>query len=386
MESTNKELSFDAIRPFRDDEVPRAMDRLLNQPSFHTAMRYVFPDTSTSALISKLKTIKSVDQFQEEIIANAVNAIIRSTTNGVRTSGLEHLNPKTPYLFISNHRDIVLDSAVLNYMLLIEEFPTTRIAIGSNLLQMPWIEDLAKLNKNFIVHRDVHAKQAYEYSLRLSAFIRHSIEVEKVSVWIAQKEGRTKNGADRTQAGLLKMFAMGEENDIVQAYASLNIVPVSIAYEIEPCGGLKAKELFTKAREGKYMKEAGEDLLSMKNGIARPKGRVKYVFDKPLTYEEIEPSFQQGSRNECLKHLAEVLDQRIIKNYRLYPYNYLAYDLLNGNNDMQSHYKKADIDAFKLILKDELNPLTEDQKDTEPYLIQIYANPINRKIELNLPI
>jgi hypothetical protein len=349
-------------------------------------MRYVFPDTSTNSLIAKLKSIKSVDQFQEEVIANAVNAIIRSTTNGVRTSGLENLNPKTPYLFISNHRDIVLDSAVLNYMLLIEEFPTTRIAIGSNLLQRPWIEDLAKLNKNFIVHRDVHAKQAYEFSLRLSLFIRHSIEVEKVSVWIAQKEGRTKNGADRTQAGLLKMFTLSNDTDSVKAFTRLNLTPVSISYEIEPCGGLKARELFIKSRDGKYTKEEGEDMLSMKNGIANKKGRVQYVFDKPLGENDIAPSFNEGSRNDCLKNFAAVIDQKIIQNYRLFPYNYIAYDMLNGGATMQSNYKNADIEAFKSILKEELEPLKENQKDTEPFLLQIYANPIARKLELNLPV
>jgi hypothetical protein len=386
MESLHKDKSFDEIRPFRDEEVPAAMERLLAQPSFHTAMRYVFPDTTTSSLIAKLRTIKSVDQFQEEVIANAVNSIIRSTTNGVRTAGLENLNPQTPYLFISNHRDIVLDSAVLNYMLLIEDFPTTRIAIGSNLLQRPWIEDLAKLNKNFIVHRDVHAKQAYEYSLRLSAFIRHSIEVEHVSVWIAQKEGRTKNGADRTQPGLLKMFTLSDDIDYVQAFLSLNLTPVSISYEIEPCGGLKARELFIKSRDGKYTKEEGEDLLSMKNGIARPKGRVQYVFDKPLAENEISPAFQSGSRNDCLKNFAAIIDDKIIKNYRLFPYNYVAYDMLNGGTTMQSNYKSADVDAFKAILKDELDPLKENQKDTEPFLLQIYANPIARKLELNFPI
>jgi hypothetical protein len=166
----------------------------------------------------------------------------------------------------------------------------------------------------------------------------------------------------------------------------LNVTPVSISYEIEPCGGLKARELFIKSRDGKYTKEEGEDLLSMKNGIARPKGRVQYVFDKPLTEPEIAPSFAHGSRNDCLKHFASVIDLKIIKNYRLFPYNYVAFDMLNGGNMYQSQYKNADIDAFKAIVKDELEPLKEAQQDTEPFLLQIYANPIARKLELNLPV
>ncbi len=368
---------FDPIRPFYDEEVQDAIERLLKQASFHTALRYVFPDVSSEDVQERLRSLHSVDEFQAKIISNAVASIIRSSTNGVRASGLENLDPKKAYLFISNHRDIVLDSALLNYLLHIEEFPTTRIAIGSNLLQKSWIEDLVKLNKNFIVHRDVQARQAYEYSLRLSRYIRHSITNDLTSVWIAQKEGRTKNGYDQTQAGLIKMFGMSSE-DGANGYAELNIVPVSISYELEPCAGMKTMEKYIFAQTGSYVKSEGEDLKSMQMGIARPKGRVQFSFSKPLEKEEIDAAFSSGNRNEAMKQIAELIDSKIIANYRLFPYNYLAHDLLSGSEVFSKQYNEKDKTAFENYLQEVLKPLKGEPEALRNQLLLIYANPINR--------
>ncbi|HOY50011.1 MAG TPA: 1-acyl-sn-glycerol-3-phosphate acyltransferase [Flavobacteriales bacterium] len=374
---------FDPIRPFYDHEVSEAIDRLLQQASFHTALRYVFPDVSSEDVQLRLRSLKSVDEFQSKIISNAVAAIIRSSTSGVRSSGLDKLDPKKAYLFISNHRDIVLDSALLNYLLHMDEFPTTRIAIGSNLLQKSWIEDLVKLNKNFIVHRNVQARQAYDYSLRLSRYIRHSITKENSSVWIAQREGRSKDGYDQTQAGLLKMFGMSTD-DGPAGYQELNIVPVSISYELEPCAGMKAFEKYTKAQTGSYEKGEGEDLKSMQMGIARPKGRVQFSFGEPLSKEEIQLAFETGNRNEAMKKMAERIDSHIVSNYRLYPYNYIAYDLLHESKEFVSNYSDKDKLAFESYLNEELLPLKGDAELLKKHLLNIYANPLVRKKEMKL--
>ena len=373
---------FDPIRPFYDHEVQAAIGRLLSEPSFHTALRYVFPDLSGDDVKERLLSLHSVDEFQANIISNAVAAIIRSTTSGVRVAGLEQLDPSKAYLFISNHRDIVLDSAFLNYLLHVQEFPTTRIAIGSNLLQKSWIEDLVKLNKNFIVHRNVHARQAYEYSLRLSKYIRHSITSDNASVWIAQREGRSKEGNDLTQAGLIKMFSMSAD-DSAQGYKELNIVPVSISYEMEPCAGMKTMEKYITAQLGKYEKAEGEDLKSMQMGIARPKGRVQFTFGTVLSPEQIDTAFASGNRNEGVKLVAELIDQQIIANYRLFPYNFIAHDLLNASSHFSSNYSEKDVSAFETYMQTELQPLKGEPELLRNQMLKMYANPINRKQELN---
>lgn len=372
-------MSFDEIRPFSDEEVPAAIDRLLTEPSFHTAIRYVFPDKRPDELIAKLKQIKTIDEFQGSIIASAVRNIQIATTRGIRHEGLENLSRKGAYLFISNHRDIVLDSAFLNYLLHTEGFPTTRIAIGNNLLQKEWISDLVRLNKNFIVHRDIPSRQAYEYSLRLSMYIRHSIEIDHSSIWIAQKEGRTKDGVDRTHSGLLKMFGMSWEEPLEEAFSRLNIVPVSISYEFEPCAGMKAFEMYIRSVKGIYEKEPGEDLLSMRNGIAHKKGRVVYSFGKQLNIESIKSIFEGLNKNEGLKKMALKIDDEIHSNYHLFPFHYLAHDKINNSNRFDSKYSNEDVSLFEAHIEEQLAPCKANKEELLPFLLQIYANPVELK-------
>ena len=381
LETPNMSTNFEEIRPYHDNEVPDAIERLLTEPSFHTAMRYVFPEKSPEELIAKLKLIRSVDEFQSDIIAHAVRNIQLSTTRGVRHEGLDKLSKSAPYLFISNHRDIVLDSAFLNYLLHTEGFPTTRIAIGNNLLQKGWITDLVKLNKNFIVHRDTPARQAYDFSMRLSNYIRHSIAVEHSSIWIAQKEGRTKNGLDKTHAGLLKMFGMSGSGIPAEDYAQLNIVPISISYELEPCAGMKAFEMYSRSETGSYDKAPGEDLLSMKNGIAQKKGRVVYSFGRPFITSDFESIFLENNRNDALKKMASLIDNEIYKNYHLFPFHYLAFDLLNNSNQFNLEYSDEDKRSFDLHLEEQLAPCKASREQLIPYFLAIYANPLKMKME-----
>lgn len=374
-------MNFDDIRPFYDDEVPAAIERLLTEPAFHSALRYVFPDKRPDEVIAKLKQIRTVNEFQSGIIAAAVRSIQISTTRGIRHEGLEQLDRSEAYLFISNHRDIVLDAAFLNYLLHTEGFPTTRIAIGNNLLHKKWISDLVRLNKNFIVHRDFPARQAYEFSLRLSNYIKHSIEVDHSSIWIAQKEGRTKDGLDKTHAGLLKMFGMAWEEEHSIAYEKLNILPVSISYEFEPCAGMKAFEMFSRSIRGNYEKQPGEDLQSMKNGIAHKKGRVVYSFGKPLNSDELNMIFNDTNKNDALKKLAILIDDKIHVNYHLFPFHFLAYDLLNKTNKFNSNYSEVDIELFETHIDEQLAPCHASRENLLPFFLQIYANPVRMKLE-----
>jgi 1-acyl-sn-glycerol-3-phosphate acyltransferase len=374
-------MNFDDIRPFNDDEVPAAIERLLTEPSFHTALRYVFPDKQPHEMVAKLRQIRTINDFQSDIIAAAVRSIQISTTRGIRHEGLERLDRSGAYLFISNHRDIVLDSAFLNYLLHTEGFPTTRIAIGNNLLQKEWISDLVRLNKNFIVHRDIPARQAYEFSLRLSKYIKHSIEIDHSSIWIAQKEGRTKDGLDKTHAGLLKMFGMAWEQEFDEAFCKLNIVPVSISYEFEPCAGMKAFEMFSRSIHGSYEKQPGEDLQSMKNGIAHKKGRVVYSFGAPLESKDLNPVFIDKNKNDALKKLALMIDNNIQMNYHLFPFHFLAFDLLNKIDKYISNYTKSDVELFDLHIEEQLASFNAAPEELMPFFLQIYANPVKMKFE-----
>lgn len=368
---------FREIRPYFDSEVNEVLKELANDEAIVQALAAYFPEKSQPELITYLRSVNSVGQFQSGLISNVVERIIKDTTGGIRVSGLDNISGE-PAVFISNHRDIVLDSAIFNYTLHKNKFATTRIAIGDNLLQLPWIEKLVRLNKNFIVHRNVQARQAYEYSLRLSRYIYHSLKNEGESVWIAQREGRTKDGRDRTQAGLLKMLGMWAGKESAAAYAELNITPVSISYEIEPWAGMKAKESAVKSKGESYVKSPGEDLRSMRDGITLPKGRIHLSFGKKLSREELESAFEGRNRNDALRELAELIDRRIISDFHLFPGHYIAYDLENGSNEYQSFYTAQQKEEFFSYLNSEVEKAGLDEIGRQ-FLIGIYSNSVRDK-------
>jgi hypothetical protein len=368
--------TFDDIRPFTDAEVEAAMSRLMQQPEFDLALTMLFPEMDEQQWLPLLQSIKTVHDFQSKIIAAVVRKIAEDTSDGISISGLAHLETSKPYLFISNHRDIVLDSAFLNYLLLTSGFDTTRIAIGNNLLKRPWIEDLVKLNKNFIVQRNIPARQAYEYSLRLSQFIRHSMLHDLSSVWIAQREGRTKDGIDKTQSGLLKMLVMAWDDNPEAAFKQMPIVPVSISYEREPCAGLKARELYLKDKNGNYEKAPDEDLQSMQTGIMQQKGKVHFACGTPLNEAIIHACFADVTRNEGYRILAEKLDTFIQGNYRLSSFNYLAFDLLSDSNQYTSNYSDADKSAFERHFKEQCRFSDVEAEELRPWFLKLYAGPL----------
>lgn len=372
--------TFDDIRPYSDAEVDAVLSKLQQEPSFIEAVRFVFPKTEPEVVMHLLATIHTIADFQGKLIAAAVKSIADKSTSGLEVRGLEALKPELPYLFISNHRDIVLDSAFLNYILFKAGFPTTRIAIGNNLLQRDWIADLVKLNKNFIVQRNVPPRLAYAYSLRLSTYIRKSIAEDRSSVWIAQREGRTKDGKDQTQAGLLKMLSLACDDAIEEGLSAMNIVPVSISYEYEPCAGLKVRELFMRNRDGFYEKQHGEDLNSMLEGIKEWKGKVVFNFGTPISRKEIEQDFYGFTRNEGLKNLCSRIDAQICSNYALQPFNYIAADLHLSQKTFSEHYQREQIERWKAHVNQQLKFDDVSENELLPFLIALYAAPLNNQV------
>ncbi|MNO77400.1 Acyltransferase [compost metagenome] len=380
---------FEAIRPYNDAEVPAVLQRLLSDDAFlGTLVRFRFPRLAgpfgwlLRPLVARLlareaNRIRSVSELQDRI-ESYVDRTIEHATDGVSYSGVEHLQAGRPYLFIANHRDIVMDPAFVNYSLYHAKHPTPRIAIGDNLLQKPFVSDLMRLNKSFIVHRSITARReklaAYQ---TLSAYINHSIRHDGQSIWIAQAEGRAKDGDDRTDSAILKMFHMSRKGEpFAEMVRELHLIPVSISYEYDPCDQAKARELQIRAATGEYTKAPGEDDASIALGITGYKGRVQINFGAELTGE-----FSDA------KQLAAELDRRILGNYRLFPVHYLAYEMSSQRDpalavpSAASLFKGEELQRAQAEWNRRLAACPEEQR---PFLIMQYATPVVNQYQLRL--
>ncbi len=384
--------NFDTIRPYTNEELVPAIDRILNEPLFYKMIRWVYPGLSKNAIHSMMRGVKSVDEFQSEISGPAFKRVIEMTTSGMSFTNIQSLDRTKAYLFLSNHRDIILDSALLNVSLLEEGYRTTQIAIGDNLLQHRVVEDIVRANKNFIVNRNVSSKEVFLYSMRLSNYIRNTIKVENNSIWIAQREGRSKDGDDRTATGLLKMFAMIGNGEIEETLKSLQIIPMAVSYEYDPCDMLKTNELMHLKLFGSYEKKKGEDVLSMLTGITGHKGRVNITVGEPLT-DRIEEMKAIQNKNEKYRHLTQSIDHEMHRIYKLWPTNYIAYDLLMGTKDYKEHYSNIQKIAFGNYIRANVFRLSLNRKKTnlpkegfsalaKEIMLQIYANPVINRREI----
>ncbi len=377
MENT---YNFDAIRPLRDSEVPAAINKLIEEPDFQKIFPIVYPNKNIDTVKQKLKEISSVKQFQSEVIHFYLKNIVGQTISELSYSGLENLKPDGRYLFMSNHRDIVLDSAFLNTILLENKLETTQIAIGSNLLIYPWIELLVKLNKSFVVKRNLPVRELLEASKELSAYIQYSIVEQNSSIWIAQKEGRTKDGNDFTHSGLLKMIHLSSKQSLSSYIRDLQLVPVAISYEIEPCDKLKAKEMYVKSTQGKYEKNPKDDLMSMAGGLLSYKGNVHFHFCKPLN-EELEELDKIEAKNDRYVRLAEIIDREIHCNYKLCANNYIAYDIQNSANKFEDKYTAEQRKKFVEHIEKQISEIEGEKEKIKKIFLDIYANPVVNKIK-----
>jgi hypothetical protein len=374
-------LSFEEIRPYRDSEFRVVIDRISEKHSFYLLMEYLFPGTRVEDIRAELKSLKSIRDFQVKFIQRVIRSFISQGTDGLSHEGFDRLDQAQPYLFISNHRDIILDSAFLNVLLFENGLETTEIGIGNNLLISRLATDLMKLNKSFIVHRNVARQQTYAYSERLSRYIRHAITEEGNSIWIAQRNGRTKDGNDRTQAALLKMFHISGDADFVGSFKALNLVPVSVSYEWEPCDGEKAWEILHHEKGVPFVKEPDSDKKSMIRGIVEPKGRVYLAIGSPLG-DKIEPLGEIANRNERFTRFAEMIDKEIVSNFRLFPNHYIAYDLLHSVSRFSDQYSDEEKRAFEAHFVKRLEGLKTDISGLEEVFLSIYANPLKNRLRL----
>ncbi len=366
---------FDEIRPFRDNEVAEVIKSLCEVPYFLNILGRLIPNVPVEAIVAKLKSLRTVSEFQHEFIIPYLNGLEKNCTDGITASGLEALDPKGGYIFMSNHRDIILDSAFMNVKLDGAGLNTTEIAIGSNLLIYDWIVDLVKLNKSFVVKRDLPVRQMMEASATLSAYIRDRITEGHQNIWIAQREGRSKDGNDKTQGAVLKMLNLSGKSDIISNFAELNIVPVAITYEYDPCDALKAYQYQQKRDNPEYKKSKNEDLTHMSTGLNGRKGHVHFAFGTPINNEL--PKIAGMAKNDQITAIAEMIDRQIYANYRLYPDNYIALDAIEGEAKHSDHYTKEQRDAFMAYADQKIAAIKGADHDyVLGQMLQAYANPL----------
>ncbi len=376
--------NFDDIRPFRDNEVEPVINSLCQVPYFIGILGKLFPGANPADIVAKLKTLHSVSDFQHQFIIPYLNGLVQKTTDGLSASGLENLDPKGGYLFLSNHRDIILDSAFMNVKLAEAGFSTTEIAIGSNLLIYDWIEDLVKLNKSFVVKRGMPVRQQMDASSTLSAYVRDRISNGHQNIWIAQREGRSKDGNDRTQGSVLKMLNLSGKADLVSNFRQLNIVPVAITYEYDPCDALKAYQLQQKRDDAGYKKSPNEDLTHMSTGLSGRKGHVHFAFGKPIN-DNLD-ALVGLPKNDQITAIADMVDAQIYANYHLSPGNYIALDAINANNTHSDHYTQAQKDDFMAYIDSKIDTIgpSADRQYLRQQMLTAYANPlINQEKVLN---
>jgi len=370
---------YDDIRPYNDEEIPEKIKNLLEDQVFSEVLKFIFPDEQKEAhfreLLSKVKTI---EQLQHTFVYRFVEDVIRSSTDGLMTSGVETLDKHQAYLFISNHRDIILDSAFLNYVIVQQGMNTTQIAIGDNLLIYDWITHVVKLNRAFVVKRNISARELLEASKKLSTYIRESITGKNLSVWIAQREGRTKDGNDQTQVAILKMLNLSNTKTLAEGFSELTIIPLSISYEIEPCGISKTAELIRRDTDG-YQKTPEDDLRSMASGLSNPKGRVHFSFGRPILTSFLE-SIDQLPVNEFMQALVERIDHRIHQYYKLWPFNYVAYEMLNGTGEFLENYTANDIVEFKKMISQAQEAIPYNPEEVARRFCKMYARPVENAL------
>ena len=371
---------FKDMRPFEPEELPAAYDSLLADPTFRAVVGMVMPQIPSEALAPMMHGCKTILEFQYTFIRPLLEGVIKKCTTGLtgdfNTLGLS--KEKENYTYISNHRDIVLDSGLLDMVLFTQMgFNTVEIAIGDNLLIYPWIKTLVRLNRSFIVTRKGGIREMLQSSIRLSSYMHYVIGEKKAPIWIAQREGRSKDSTDHTQESLLKMFVMGGEGTPAERLISLNLAPLAISYEYDPCDWLKAMEFQMKRDNPEHKKSQADDLINMKTGIFGYKGRVHFQSAGCMN-EFIAALPTDMPKNDFYTTIAQEIDRRIYSNYLLYPGNYVAIDLLQGGETYAEHYTAEERATFEQYLAGQLNKIEMPSKD-EAFLrtkmLEMYANP-----------
>ncbi|MBO7221191.1 MAG: 1-acyl-sn-glycerol-3-phosphate acyltransferase [Alistipes sp.] len=379
-----KEDLYSDIRPYNDDEIPAALERIVNDPFFIPAVNFAFPDADMERIREVVRTCKTVDEMQQRVMISIIQRIIEATIDTFTATGIERVEKEKGYLYISNHRDITLDSFLLQYALFTNGLPTTATTLGDNLLRSQFVIDICRINRAVRVIRktdEISPREFLQNSMHLAEYIRWYISQGK-SMWIAQRNGRTKDGIDATDQGVLKMVSLSGPNDFVENFSELNIAPIAISYQYEPCDIKKAIETTVQLTGGTYRKSEHEDENSILYGIRMPKGDVNITICEPITRHELE---ECGAlpKAEAYKRLKEIIDNRIYKNYKLHDTNYIAHDLLHRSKQYADHYTPAAVKKFKGRMAYAEARFLEyglDLKTARKVYLGIYAGAVDTKI------
>ena len=369
---------FDEIRPYNDEELPQIFEELIADPAFQKAATDAIPNVPFELLAQKRRACKSKLDFQETFCYGILWKIAADHTDGLTLDHTALPDKSKAYTYVSNHRDIILDSGFLSILLIDQGMDTVEIAIGDNLLVYPWIKKLVRVNKSFIVQRALTMRQMLESSARMSRYMHYTINEKKQSIWIAQREGRAKDSNDRTQDSVLKMLAMGGEGDLIDRLMEMNIAPLAISYEYDPCDFLKAQEFQLKRDIEGYKKTTQDDLISMQTGLFGYKGKVHFQ-TAPCINDKLEQLDRSLPKQELFSGISACIDRRIHGNYRIYSGNYVAYDWLNNTSEFADHYTSEEKQRFVTYIEQQLGKIKIPNKDEDflrGKLLLMYANPL----------
>lgn len=374
---------FDSIRPFLPEELPAVFDRMLQNEQFQQVLAWLYPGVPLAAIGEKMHQCKTNLEFQKAFCYGFLKQLLAKVSQGLDID-IDNVDIKKRHTFVSNHRDIVLDSALLHVLLFDSGCDTTtEIAIGDNLLKLPWVKDLVRINKSFIVERSLPMRQMLMASKRLSEYMHYVVNQKTDNVWIAQREGRAKNSDDRTQEAILKMMTMGGEGSIKERLMSLHIVPLAISYEYDPCDFLKAREMQLRRDVENWKKGPMDDVVSMQTGIMGYKGHIHYHC-APCIDEWLQSLPDDMPKSDFYAAVAKHIDRDIFLGYRLYPGNYVAIDMLHGTNDYADHYTEADCATFEKYIDGQLAKIQDlpnpDMAFLRERILEMYANPAINQI------
>ena len=370
-----KQDPFVEIRPYTTEEIPYAINRMLMSPSFVSSLTNFIDNENPTVLVRRMRKMKTISDLQREIYAPMVHTFEQRSMEGLTFGGFDKVDMHKPHLLIANHRDIVMDSAILQGYLIDHNLPATRSGIGDNLLTSPIMTDIAKTNNMFTVFRSHDTRTMLANSRLLSEYIRQSITKDKISVWISQRNGRTKDGLDKTQQGVLKMLYSSKRPHVIESLKELDIIPLTVSYEYEPCDQMKARELLLTKQNKYYVKDPEEDYHSITKGIFSYKGRVHMQLGKPIN-TLLDENMVFPSDNDALQYVCDVIDKEIYRSYRLWETNYMAYDILHNSNRFAEEYEEEEKKAFIKYLRKQANIADANYAKMKQQLLSIYANPV----------
>ena len=374
------------ISPISDKDFHNAMSIMVEEPMFQHVVKMLLPNYKFSDLKHVLLSLNSKQEFQTRIMLPFMEGLLARTTTELTHSGLDTVDPEFPNLFITNHRDIVLDAAQLCYILLKNGFRSCEIAIGNNLLIYDWINKLARLNKSFIVKRNLGRIQTLQAAIQLSGYMHFTITQKRESIWLAQREGRCKDSNDRTQESLIKMLTYGNRDvSIVESLKELNLTPIAISYEYDPNDYLKAQEFLMKDKNPNWKKDADDDLESMRTGIAGHKGHVHYAFSQCIN-DELDKIPEDLDKLLIIRRICNIIDHAIHANYKIFKTNYIAHDILFDNKDFADRYTADDKQEFLEYLSKQIDKTKIKLSEFDRYymfnkMLQMYSNPLTNQIE-----